>query len=358
VLPKIHRSRPDRSQQQLALLFLLVIPVMSQAENYSAQKLSANGIDIVRLTDSAHKTEVSIAPSLGNNAYEMKVAGAAILWSPYQNVGELAAKPVQCGNPFLEPWANRIDQDAFWANGKKYLLNPDLHNYRYDPNHKPIHGLVVWAKDWKVIATHADSHSASVTSRLEFWRHPDWMAQFPFAHTIEMTYRLAGGVLEVRTAIENLSTAPMPLVIGFHTYYQIPGVARDTWKVHLPAREHVELSKVLIPTGQAKPMELSDPLPLVGTQLDDVFTGLERGGGGRAAFSVNGGGRKISVLYGPKYPVAVVYAPPGKEYICFEPMTGLTNGFNLAHAGLYKDLQSIPAGGIWTESFWIEPSGF
>ena len=38
-----------------------------------------------------------------------------------------------------------------------------------------------------------------MTSRLEFFRLPDYMAQFPFAHTIDMTYRLANGVLEVET---------------------------------------------------------------------------------------------------------------------------------------------------------------
>jgi aldose 1-epimerase len=39
-------------------------------------------------------------------------------------------------------------------------------------------------------------------------------------------------------------------------------------------------------------------------------------------------------------------------------MTALTNAFNLAHAGVYKDLPSIPPGGVWEESYWIEPSGF
>ncbi|MGH9664276.1 MAG: aldose 1-epimerase, partial [Bryobacteraceae bacterium] len=281
-----------------------------------------------------------------------------ILWSPYRSVAELAAKPVLSGNPFLGPWANRIDGESFWANGKQYLLNPHLGNLRYDPNHKPIHGLVSFTKDWTVTSVHADAHGAEATSTLEFWRRPEWMAQFPFAHKIEMTYRLADGRLEVRTAIENFSTEPMPLVIGFHTYYQIPGVARDEWRVHLPVTEQVELSKVLIPTGERKPMDLADPLPLAGKHLDDVFAGLKRGADGRAQFSVEGGGKKISVFYGPAYTVAVVYAPPGKDYICFEPMTGVTNGFNLAHSGLYKDLQSIPAGQTWTGSFWIEPSGF
>ena len=64
------------------------------------------------------------------------------------------------------------------------------------------------------------------------------------------------------------------------------------------------------------------------------------------------------MTYGPKYPVAVVYAPPAREFICFEPMAAVTNAFNLAHAGVYGELQSIPPGGQWKESFWIRPSGF
>jgi aldose 1-epimerase len=39
-------------------------------------------------------------------------------------------------------------------------------------------------------------------------------------------------------------------------------------------------------------------------------------------------------------------------------MVGITNALNLAQKGIYKDLQSIPPGGTWRESFWIRPSGF
>src|SRR5438552_6380944 len=117
----------------------------------------------------------------------------------------MKAKPVQAGVPFLAPWANRLDQDAYFANGKKYRLNPDLANFRRDANQKPIHGLLVYSPLWRVIGTQANERGASVTSRLEFWKHPELMEQFPFAHTLEMTYRLANGVLEVETAIENFS---------------------------------------------------------------------------------------------------------------------------------------------------------
>jgi len=324
------------------------------ALNYSAQKLTVDSIEVVRLADSAHRIEVSIAPAIGNIAYDMRVNGKAILMPPPGSLSEWKSKPSQAGIPFLAPWANRLDADAYWANGKKYFLNPDAADLRRDPNGLPIHGLLLFAADWRVVRAQADKQGAEAASRLEFWKHPEWMAQFPFAHAIEIMHRLVDGVLEVRTSIENLSTDPMPLVIGFHPWYQIPDVPRDAWKVHLPVRKHYHLSPKLIPTGESRPVDLPDPAPLAGRQFDDVFGSVNP----REEFYVEAYGKRISARFGPKFPIAVVYAPQSRNVICFEPMTGLTNGFNLAHAGVFKELQSIPAGGTWAESFWIRPSGF
>jgi len=270
------------------------------------------------------------------------------------NLRDWKQKPSQAGIPLLAPWANRLDGDAFWANGKHYLLNKDVVKIERDENGLPIHGLLLYASAWETGRLHADAQGAEVTSRLEFWKHPEWMAQFPFAHTIQITHRLYGGILEVHTTIENHSTEAMPLVIGFHPWYQIPGEPRDHWKVRLPVREHYALSPKLIPTGETKPLDLPDPTPLAGRQLDDVFGGVDPNG----EFSLEANGRKVSVRFGPKFPVAIVYAPNTRDVVCFEPMTGLTNGFNLAHEGIFKDLQSVPSGGTWTESFWIHPTGF
>jgi aldose 1-epimerase len=340
------------------LAWTLALPLVLQAANYSAKRTDADGIEVVQLSDPAHATEVSIVPSIGNIAYAMTVHGKNILWNPFSSPAEMKSKQVLFGVPFLAPWANRLDQDAFFANGKKYLLNSELGNIRRDDNKKPIHGLLMFSPHWKVTHLAGDDRSARVTSRLEFWRYPELMAQFPFAHAIEMTYKLSGGMLEVETLLENQSSDPMPVATGYHPYFQVPDIPRDQWKVHVAARRHLELSPQLVPTGDGTPVNLPDPAPLATTQLDDVFTNLVRGKDERAQFWVEGGGRKISVIYGPKYTVAIVYAPPGKNFICFEPMSAITNAFNLAHAGIYKELQSIPPGGAWRESFWIAPSGF
>jgi aldose 1-epimerase len=341
-----------------ALLVFLLVPMMTQAGNYSTERVKVNGVEVIHLKDAARKIEVTVIPTLGNNACEMKVNGKDILWSPYRSVAELLDKPVQMGNPLLSPWANRIDGNAYWADGKKYLLNLDLKNFRLDSNQLPMHGLVVYAKEWKVTRLEADNRSATVTSTLEFWRRPDWMAQFPFAHNLEMTYRLEDGRLEVAMAVHNLSSEAMPLSLGFHTYYRISESPRDDWQIHVPAERHVETNQLLIPTGELKPATLSDPQPLRNFRLDDGFAGLRRDSAGKAELWVKGSHEQIKVILGPKYKVAVVFAPPGRDYVCFEPMTGVTDAFNLAHEGKYKDLQSIPPGGTWKESYWIVPEGY
>ena len=61
---------------------------------------------------------------------------------------------------------------------------------------RPIHGLLASSPLWRVTETRADAQSAQVTSQLEFWKYPDLIAQWPFAHEYEITYRLADGGLE------------------------------------------------------------------------------------------------------------------------------------------------------------------
>ena len=305
--------------------------------------------EIVRLADPASGVEVTVVPAVGNMAIEMKVRGRNVLWFPYESVEEFAAAPALCGIPFLGPWANRIDGDTYWVNGRQHLLNPALGNLRRDSNGLAIHGLLNYSPLWTVV----DQGPTHVTSRIEFWRHPLLMAQFPFAHNLTMTYRLMNGELEVATRIENLSVDPMPVAVGYHPYFQVHDAPRDDWRAHIAARDRLILNGRLTPTGEISPIGFAGPHPLRSSQLDDVFAALVPDPDGRARFWVEGLRERVTVTYGPRYTVAVVYAPAGKDFICFEPMAAVTNAFNLAHEGVYDGLQSIAPGESWEESFWI-----
>jgi aldose 1-epimerase len=370
---------------------LLPSPVMAQAR-YSAKQVG----DVVQLRDTRTDTIVSVMTPLGN-AYEMVVKGQNVIRQTFASVDEFRARPGLNGIPLLAPFANRLDEQAFYANGKKYNFDMELGNVR---GAIPIHGYLSAAKDWKLVEAKADAKAAWVTTKLDFYRNPQWMKQFPFAHTLEMTYRLEDGVLEVRTKIENLSVEPMPVAIGFHPYFQVTDSTREAWTLSIAAKTHWLLADNKIPTGQTEPIEKFFPDPraiaLKDFDLDDVFGDLERDAQGRAVMSVKGKAQQLDVMLGPKYRSVVLYspnpanargggggrgrgtpppspapsttpAPPlsgtsgslsPRDFIAFEPMVGITDSMNLAQKGVYKELQSVPPGGTWQESFWIRPRSF
>jgi aldose 1-epimerase len=337
-------------------LVATVTAVPALADSPSAYRAERMG-STVRLTDTAHEVVVSIAPSRGNVTFDMRVKGHAVLYFPVASIDDPRAG--HFGIPFLGPWANRLDETAFYANGRRYAFDMDLGNVR---GAIPIHGFLA-AAEWEVIEARADTDAAWVTTRLDVFRSPLWMKQFPFAHTIEMTHRLRDGVLEVQTRIRNLSVEPMPVSIGFHPYFQLTDAPRDEWTISVGARTQWRLAENKVPTGETQPIERFFPDPqavaLKDYRLDDVFSDLARDGQGRAVMSVKGRSQRLDVVVGPNYRAVVIYAPgPDRGFICFEPMAGITNAMNAAHKGLYKELQSIPAGGTWEESFWVRPSGF
>ncbi len=291
---------------------------------------------MIRIQDGDLSAQID--PSYGNNVRSLRLGDAEFIWTAER--GRLD------GIPLLAPWANRIDGLEYFANRRKYRLNPALENLRFDLNQLPIHGLVLFTDRWKVIA----QDQQSVTSRLEFWKSPDWMAQFPFAHAIEMTHRFENGALNIETAIENLSEDPLPVAIGFHPFFKLGTLPRDEWRVHIAARRHVLLSEKLIPTGVTEPLGFANPFPLRGRALDAVFDELTGD-----AFVIEGPRQRLEVRFGPKYPVAIVYAPAGHPFVGIEPMSALTNAFNLDHAGIPANLQHVAPGETWRESFGMKP---
>jgi aldose 1-epimerase len=366
------KHHPGRPSTLLVVCALLLIAAGAQAQ--TRYTISQEG-DIVRMQDTREQIAVSILTT-GSNAYEMKVKGQDVIRKTFATVEDFRARPGLNGIPYMAPFANRLDEQAFYANGKKYNFDMELGNVR---GKIPIHGYLSGARDWTLVEAKADDKSAWVTSRLDFYRNPQYMKQFPFAHVVTMTYRLSEGMLEVHTRLENLSNEPMPVSIGFHPYFQLTDSTREDWTLAVGARTHWLLGPTTIPTGETQPIAtlLPDParVPLKDVSLDDVFSDLERDAQGRATVSMTGKQQQLDVLVGPKFKTLVIYSPrpgsgrgpaagspatpsPNPNFVAIEPMVGITNAMNLAHKGVYKELQSVEPGGVWEESFWIRPKGF
>jgi aldose 1-epimerase len=336
--------------------FAVLLSIAPAAQQYAARRTG----DVVQLEDAKNDTVVSILPSVGDITFSMKVHGQEVLRWPYASVEDFKKRPALSGIPFVGPWANRLDEQAFYANGKKYAFDMGLGNVR---GAIPIHGFLTTTDQWQVVEVKSDSKSAWVTSKLEFFKQPMWMKQFPFAHTIEITHRLQAGVLQVQTTITNMSVEAMPVAIGFHPYYKLTDSGRDEWTISAGVRKHWLLAPTKIPTGETEPIEKFFPNPqaasLKDANLDDVFSDLVRDAQGRAHLILKGKHQQLDVMLGPNWPAVVIWAPKNDpNFIAFEPMAGITDAMNLSQKGLYTELQSIPPGGKWEASFWIKPSGF
>jgi aldose 1-epimerase len=343
-----------------------IVPISAAAQQYAVRRVG----ETVLLEDAKNQIEVTILPSVGNVAISMKVKGQDVLRWPYASIEEFKARPALSGIPFVGPWANRLDEQAFYANGKRYAFDMELGNVR---GAIPIHGFLSTTDRWQVVEAKSDGKSAWVTSRLEFSKQPMWMKQFPFAHTIEVTHRLQEGVLQVLTKITNMSAESMPVAVGFHPYYKLTDSTREEWTISVGAGKHWLLSPTKIPTGETEPIGtfFSDPqaAALKDYNLDDVFSDLTRDTQGRAHMIVKGKRQQLDIMLDRNWRSVVVWsprpagtAPPTPQndpnFIAFEPMAGITDAMNLAHKGLYKELQSIAPGATWEASFWIKPSGF
>jgi aldose 1-epimerase len=396
----------------LAVAFALVSAVPAAAQRYTATQ---NG-ELVELADTTAGMNVTIVPAMGN-AWKIQVKGQNLVrTSP--TLEQFKAQPGYNGMPLLSPFANRLDETAFYANGKKYNFDLSLGNVR-----GPIPGTGFYDRsrqDWQLVEFKADASGAWVTSKLDFSKNQTYMTQWPFAHTITMTYRVSEGALEVRTRLDNTGSEPMPVVIGFHPIYELPDGNRNDWTVSLDAKTHwIEIPQRL-PTGETQPIESFFGSDRTAIQLkkygliDDVFTDLIRDANGRATMKLMYNGKELHAILGPKYKAVLAWstaltaggggagrggagraggqgqaaapapsgpfpvdpaqgvkvapaavppaegapAPTTKGFIAFEPMVGITNALNLAHKGVYKELQSIAPGGSWEESFWVTTKGY
>jgi aldose 1-epimerase len=397
----------------LALTIIAAAAAPATAQRYTAKQ---NG-ELVELADATAGMNVSVVWSM-SNAWRIQVKGKDLVRTA-ATLADFQARPGFNGMPILAPFANRLDETAFYANGRKYNFDLEIGNVR---GPIPSTGYVNGSKAWQLVEAKADQRSAWVTSRLDFYKNPLYMAQFPFAHTITMTYRVSDGALEVHTRLDNLSTEPMPVVIGYHPIFELPEGTRNDWTVSLDAKTHwIEIPQRL-PTGETQPIESFFGSDRTAIQLkkyaliDDVFTDLIRDANGRATMKLIYNGKELHVSLGPNYKTVLAWstpltsggggggrgggsgrgagqgapaappapsgpfpvdpaqgvkvappavppaegapAPTGRGFIAFEPMVAITNALNLAHKGVYKELQSVSPGGSWQESFWITTKGY
>ncbi len=286
---------------------------------------------VVTLTDPASQVAAQFVPGAGMIGTSLTDAGAQLLGQRRGLDAYLEAGKTM-GIPILYPWANRLGDKTFTAQGATVELTPGENGVRADPNGLPIHGVLAAYPGWRVTTESGDE----LVAELDFGADPRLLASFPFPHVLTVAVRLAERTLTVRTTVTATADTAVPLCFGFHPYLQLPGLPRAEWVIETPPLRHLHLDDRGLPTGESEPTKAMREA-LGDKAFDDAYDGVEEG----AVFAVSGGGRRLEVHFERGYPATQIFAPPAEDLVCFEPMTAPTDA--LRRGGYRRAAPGEPA---------------
>lgn len=246
------------------------------------------------------------------------------------------------GIPLLHPWANRLATLGYAIAGKEVSLPQGDPRIRLDGD-RPIHGVMPAFLNWKLVEPPGRS---SVKAKLS-WTAPELLEVFPFTHELELRASVGDGHLTMDTTLYATGSDPVPVAFGYHPYLRIPDSSRTDWHIQLGAFRRLVLDDRMIPTGERQPVDQRS-VDLGDSSWDDAFDGLTT----HARFEAATAESSVEVEFLRGYAFAQVFAPPGTNYICFEPMTAPANALN-SRDGLHV----IAPGEDYRTGFRIKVSG-
>jgi aldose 1-epimerase len=221
------------------------------------------------------------------------------------------AGALRAGHPYLAaafplvPYSNRIRAGRFSFRGRS-VVEP----LNRPPERHAIHGHG-WQARWQ------PTEVTAATARLEY-RHP--AGAWPWAYHATQRFTLTPSELTVELSLSNQSAAPMPAGLGWHPYF--PRTPRVTITADVRAMWLTDEEKM--PTERVAP-----PAAPFGRGRDNCFVGWSR----RVTIDWPELGARLVMRAEPPLDYLVVFTPARRAFFCVEPVSHVTDAFNLAEAG-------------------------
>ena len=224
----------------------------------------------------------------------------------------------------LMPWPNRIEDGSYEFDGRRHQLPLSEAGAR-----NAIHGLVRWVA-WTV------TQRGEGRVVLEHLLHPQ--PGYPFALALRVEYALDDDGLTVRTTATNVGADPCPFGSGNHPYLTLGTDTVDALTLTVPAGVVLESGDRGLPgparPAEGTPLDFRAPRPIGGTQLDNAFTGLERGPDGRVRVELrdDAGGAELVLWADESYTHLQLFTGDplpdvARRSLAVEPMTCPPNAF-------------------------------
>jgi aldose 1-epimerase len=317
--------------------------------------------EVYELIDTAGTVRAEVWPQWGFNCLKWQLRQADGSWADvlfHMPDWESNPVPTRSGQPILFPFPGRLRDGRFTFDGKTYQLpltdNTKLHS---------IHGFTPRNR-WRVVSSNAETGSAAVTGEFNLAKDlPDALPCWPADFVFQVTYRLFPNKLRVEAHVENAGTGRLPFGLGYHGYFQLPGVGDpDVANYTLQANvRELWAAENNLPTGErtALPaaLDFRTARPVGATALDNVFTGViggapgpgpETGGLYELAVLAHPGARgRLRVRADASFRSLVLFTPVHRRAVAIEPYTCSADAANLWARGTDSGWLVLDPGGRW-----------
>ncbi len=233
-----------------------------------------------------------------------------------------------CSSFVMLPWCNRIKDGVLRFRGERYRLRTTKDDGT--ARHGDTRG-----RAWTVES--ADGEHIRLSLRSADYPDLNW----PFRFTAEVVYRLEGGDFIWEVRLRNTDTRSFPAGFGHHPYF----VRTEDVLVRVPCAAAFELTDFMA-TGAAVPiparLDFRQRRGLDTAEINDVLTGRTVAEPAEIVYPSRG--ITVEMHSEAIFEQILLFAPAGKDFFAVEPMTNVSDGFNLFEDG-------IPGSGV----FVLEP---
>ena len=257
---------------------------------------------------------------------------------------EFGNEVFKIGGAILLPYANRIrgkvaaDGKTITATvaGKTVTLPANWSGNNTGAEKHSIHGLMRRAQ-FQDVAVHDGTKDSMVSAMLHagnFDGH--WLSDTDVM--VETTLR--HDAFEMAVTAKNVGREPLPMGIGWHPYFVLPGGDRQQVRLHLPSETRAVMNNYddSFTTGERVPVKgtpydfsAPDGRALGMQYLDDNFSNLNYNAEGHTVSEIIDPAAKYGlrlITLSPQIKSIQVYAPPQKNFVAVEPQFNLPDPYN------------------------------
>jgi aldose 1-epimerase len=283
----------------------------------------------IQIAPLSHFELVRLIDTSSNTVIEIATKGA--LLNSWQVMGHSKSLEIVGGNDFSKGWVNfenngfrggkmspfscRLENGQYTIDNTTYTLEKFYHDKH------ALHGILYDAV-FTIQSTDANAESAMINLA---YHYKGTDKGFPFDYSLLIKWQLhKNNLVTVETIITNLSESTIPMMDGWHPYFQLDSSINDT-SITLKAKGKIEYDEDLLPTGKLKDEnEFTISKKIEDLHLDNCY--LVDASENTCLLEND----QYQIIVQPimNYPYLQLYTPSDRKSIAIENLSGIPNCFN------------------------------